>query len=97
MRIANGKNLIPGALYRIVEIDPHDPDPSLNVGVLVRCESEKAGCIDPENHESDAMGTQWFADFGETDDDDGPTYRTLVNGVDFVSGPVSKEGGKADG
>lgn len=92
MQIENGKNLLPGCLYRITEIDPHDPNPSLRVGALVRCEAEKPGCIDPENHESDGMGTQWFADFGDIEDDDDGAYRTLVNGVEFVSGPESKGG-----
>lgn len=91
MRIANGKNLLPGHLYRIVELDPHDPNPSLKVGDLVRCAAETKGCIDPENHESDGMGTQWFADFGEIEDGE-QAYRTLVNGVVFVAGPEEQEG-----
>jgi hypothetical protein len=89
-RIKNGENLVVGCLYRITQIDPHDPSPSLRVGALVRCAPEQAGCIDPENHESDGMGTQWFADFGDLEvEDDGPAYRTLVTGLEFVRGPAA--------
>lgn len=85
MKIENGQDLVVGSIYRITEIDPNDPDPSLKVGALVRCAPEQAGCIDPENHESDGMGTQWFADFGDVEDEeDGPAYRTLVTGVELV-------------
>lgn len=79
----HGKNLREGCWYRIVEIDPHDPDPSLKVGDEVLCAAEKAGCVDPENHEDDGMGTQWFADF------DGEAYRTLITEIALIPGKRS--------
>ncbi len=56
---------------------------------MVLCAVEKPGCIDPENHESDGMGTQWFADF-DPSAEDGGVYRTLVNGVMYTHEPVSE-------
>lgn len=84
--VKQGRNLREGCYYIITEIDPHDPNPSLKVGDEVLCATEKPGCIDPENHESDGMGTQWFADFGDIGDGE-QAYRTLVNGVAFSRGP----------
>lgn len=83
-RVPNGENLRLGCLYRIVEIDPSDLNPSLRVGDLIRCDASKSGCIDPENHESEGLNTQWFADYNESDG----SFRTLVNGVEFVSEPA---------
>lgn len=81
--VPKGQNLTPGSYYRITEIDPSDPDPSLKVGDVVLCAGERAGCISPTNHESDGMNTQWFADY-----DGEEAYRTLVNGVEFVEKPA---------
>ena len=87
MNVKSGKNLRAGAHYVITEIDPHDPNPSLKVGDIVLCAAEKPGCIDPENHLEDGMGTEWFADFAS--DEDGGAYRTLVTGVAFTLAPVT--------
>lgn len=92
MKIKNGENLREGCYYRITEIDPHDPEPSMQVGAIVLCAKERAGCIDPENHEHDGMGTQWFADYSLYEEGDGEyefAYRTLVTGLEFVSAPRS--------
>lgn len=83
--VKQGENLVVGNWYRIVEIDPHDPDPSLKVGHVLECKAEAAGCIDPENHADDGMGTQWFADYGPADDDE-VAYRTLVTRVELFRG-----------
>ena len=39
--IARGTKLKPGCFYRIVEISPADPDPTLRVGDVVHCEAGK--------------------------------------------------------
>ena len=83
MKIKNGAHLREGCWYVITDIDPNDPNPSLKAGTRLLCAAERAGCIDPENHEDDGMGTQWFADF---DKEEG-AYRTLVTGVAYLSGP----------
>ncbi len=75
-----GSNLWLGRRYRILEIDPSDPDPSLKVGDMVLCAAQTKGCIDPENHEGDGLETQWFADYDEAEG----VYRTLVTRVEFV-------------
>lgn len=87
MSVASGTDLTPGRWYRITEIDPHDPEPSLKVGDVVLCAEGKPRCIDPENHEDDGMGTQWFADYEADVGDDSGAYRTLVNGVEEVEAP----------
>jgi hypothetical protein len=81
--VPHGQDLREGCWYVITRIDPHDPNPSMKVGDVALCAAERPGCLDPENHESDGMGTQWFADFGVNDDGD-EAYRTLVNGVVFL-------------
>jgi len=96
-KIKDGETLREGCYYRILEIDPHDPDPSMRVGAIVLCAAERPGCIDPESHEDDGMGTQWFADYSLNDDGEF-TYRTLVNGLEFVSEPRAVvTGGGVDG
>lgn len=80
MKKKSGTNLRPGSYYRILELDPHDPHPSLNVGAIVLCAAECKGCIDPENHLDDGMGTEWFADYSKRSG----AYRTLVNAVEFI-------------
>jgi hypothetical protein len=86
-QIPHGQDLITGRYYRIIEIDPHDPDPSLKVGDVVRCAAQEPGCIDPENVENDGMGTQWFADYDARWDDGEGAYRTLVTEVEEVGAP----------
>ena len=85
-RVPQGSNLIPGLWYRIARLDPHDPNPSMTRGAIVQCASEKADCIDPENHASDGMGAQWFADYGLNDDGEF-AYKTLIIGVELVEQP----------
>lgn len=82
MKVEYGKNIRVGCWYRIVEIDPHDPSPSMRAGDMLLCAPERPGCVDPENHESDGMGTQWFADYNGDD-----AYRTLITELEFVRGP----------
>lgn len=90
--VKSGENLRVGDWYRIVELDPSDPNPSLKEGHVLECKAETAGCIDPENHLEDGMGTEWFADYGPVPDvepgDDGMAYRTLVTKVEFVRGAL---------
>lgn len=91
-RVKSGKNLEVGSWYRIVELDPGDPNPSLRVGHVLECKPKAAGCIDPENVLKDGMGTEWFADFGPAADaepGDEDAFRTLVTKVEFVRGAAS--------
>jgi hypothetical protein len=81
--VASGKNLTPGRYYRITKIDPGDPNPSLRVGDVVLCAAATAGCIDPEQHISDGMGTEWFADYDIAEG----SFGTLINGVEEAEQP----------
>ncbi len=83
-RVPKGADLIPGKWYLITELDPLDFAPSLCVGDVVLCAPERVGCIDPTNHESDGMGTQWFADLSS---DEEVGFQALVNGVELVEKP----------
>lgn len=88
-KVRHGEDLVAGHWYRIVEIDPHDRDPSLKVGDLLMASGElRPGFIDPENHAADGMGTQWFADFGGGAGEDDDAYRTLVNELEEVEAPT---------
>jgi hypothetical protein len=58
MKIKNGENLREGCWYVITDIDPDDPDPSLSEGDEILCAEAKPGCVSPENHNLDGMGTQ---------------------------------------
>ena len=78
--VKSGENLREGAWYRIVELDPSDPNPSLKVGDVLECKAQTAGCIDPENKLDDGMGAEWFADYDNVE-----AYRTLVTKVELVS------------
>jgi len=84
IKVPKGQHLTPGCYYRITELDPSDFAPSLHVGDVVLCAAERAGCIDPVNHEADGMGTQWFADLSS---DEEVGFQTLVNGVELVEKP----------
>jgi hypothetical protein len=86
-KVRYGESLIPSHWYRIVEIDPHDPDPTLKVGDVVRCAEEEPGCLDPENHQNDGMGTQWFADYDENWNEGDGAYRTLITELEEVEAP----------
>ncbi len=83
-QVPKGQNLILGRHYRITEIDPSDPEPSLKVGDVVLCAEARSGCIDPENHARDGFGTQWFADLSLNEE---IGFLTLVNGVELVEEP----------
>lgn len=83
----SGQNLREGSWYRIVEIDPTDPSPSLKVGDVLLCKALTPGCIDPENHVEDGMGAEWFADYHFDPEEDDGAYRTLLTKVEFVRGP----------
>lgn len=88
--VKSGEDLIVGQWYRIVQVDPKDANPSLKAGHVLQCKPETVGCIDPENHLADGMGTEWFADYGPAPDgDDGEVaYRTLVTKVEQVGNRV---------
>ena len=77
--VAKGQNLEEGAWYRITEIAESDPSPTLSEGDVVRCVSERAGCIDPKNVSSDDMGVEWFADYN------GEAFGTLIVGLELVA------------
>jgi hypothetical protein len=71
--IARGTKLKPGCFYRIVEISPADPDPTLRVGDVVHCEPQKRRALDP-----DPDGVLWFADYQGP----GEGYGTLITGLE---------------
>ena len=77
--IPRGQDLIEGRYYRITEIDPTDPSPTMKVGDVVLCADWRAGCIDPEWQEDTGCR------FADAQGDDG--YGTLVNGVELVEAP----------
>jgi hypothetical protein len=81
--VKSGATLQVGRWYRITEIAPSDPNPTQKVGDVLQCAAEKPGCIDPDNHLSDAMGVEWFADLLGADDG----FGTLVTGLVEVDAP----------
>jgi hypothetical protein len=46
----------------------------------------KPGFLDPDNHEADGMGTQWFADYHDIEGDYGG-YGTLIKELEEVEAP----------
>jgi hypothetical protein len=67
--------LRPGSLYRITAICPSDSSPTMMVGDVVTCASERARCVRPEPDDG-----WWFVDYL------GPEagYGTLAIGLEEV-------------
>ncbi len=81
--VRRGSVLKPGRWYRITQIDPSDPEPSLKVGDVIRCSG------DPGVRE---LSHEWYPDFGGCwfADLDGPTcegFGTLITGLEEVEAP----------
>lgn len=77
--IQSGMDLIEGRFYRVIEIDPSDDSPSLQVGSVLLCKDCSKYCLSPENHLKDGSSTEWFADYQS----DG-SYGTLVSKLELV-------------
>jgi len=81
-QIRRGATLTPGKWYRITEIDPKDPEPSLAVGDVVRCS------VDPGPRE---LSHEWYPDFGGSwfaDLQEGEAgFGTLITGLVEVPPP----------